>query len=187
MPVKSTLQDAENKMKKCIESAKREFGEVRTGRAHLGLIEGLHVDYFGTPTMFKELASVSIPDSRTILIQPWDPTVIPEIEKTISDSHLGITPQNDGKVVRLPIPPLSEERRKELVKVVKEMSEKSKISLRTIRRDANDKIKKMQGDKSISEDEGFKSQDSIQHLTDKYINEIEQILNEKSKQLSDIH
>lgn len=186
MSVKDLVRDTESKMKKSIESAQREFAEVRTGRAHPGLIEGLHADYFGTPTMFKELASVSVPDPRTIIIQPWDASVIPEIEKAITNSNLGITPSNDGKIVRLPIPPLSEERREELKKVVKEMAEKSRISLRTIRREANDKLKKMKSDKEISEDEEFKSHDEVQKLTDKYIKEIDTLLDEKSKSLTEI-
>jgi len=183
MPIKEIIQQTEAKMKKSIESAKREFAEVRTGRAHPGLIEGLHVDYYGTPTMFKELSSITIPDPRTVVIQPWDPTVIPELEKAISNSKLGILPSNDGKVVRLNIPPLSEERRHELQKVVKEMAEKSRISLRTIRRDANDKVKKMEHDKTIPEDDGFRAHESIQKLIDKYIKEIDVLLDEKSKAL----
>jgi len=157
MLVKELIQQTETKMKKTIESAKREFNEVRTGRAHPGLIEGMHVDYYGTPTMIKEIASISIPDPRTVLIQPWDITAITEIEKTISTSSLGAMPSNDGKVIRLNIPPLSEERRKELAKVVKDMAEKTRISLRSVRRDSNDKAKKMKADKEISEDDEFKS------------------------------
>src|SRR3990167_4622425 len=125
MNVKEIIKDTEMKMKKSIESAKREFSEVRTGRAHPGLIEGMHLDYFGTPTPFKQVASISTPDPRTVLIQPWDVTVIPEIEKAINNSKLGIVPSNDGKIVRLSVPPLSEERRNDLKKVVKEMAGKS--------------------------------------------------------------
>ena len=141
MLAKEIVKETEGKMKKALESTRREFNEVRTGRAHMGLIEGLHVDYFGTPTMFKELAAVSIPDPRTVLIQPWDASVIPEIEKTLSKSNIGGTTTTDGKIVRLLIPALSEERRNELTKVVKEMAEKSRVSLRSIRRDSNDKLK----------------------------------------------
>lgn len=184
MPVREILKDVETRMKKSVESTKREFAEVRTGRAHPGLIEGLHADYYGTPTMFKELASITIPDPKTIVIQPWDVSAIPEIEKAIQNSHLGITPMTDGKVVRLPIPPLSEERRNEMKKVVKEMAEKGKVSLRTIRRDANDKIKKMKSDKLISEDDDRRSQDVIQKVTDQYIKEIDKLYDEKSEALS---
>ncbi|OGX39528.1 MAG: ribosome recycling factor [Omnitrophica WOR_2 bacterium RIFCSPLOWO2_12_FULL_50_9] len=184
MANRELLHDTETKMKKSIESAQREFSEVRTGRAHPGLIEGLHVDYFGTLTLVKQLASISIPDPRTVLIQPWDVSVIPELEKAISNSSLGALPSNDGKIVRLNIPALSEERRQELKKVVKDMAEKARVSLRTIRRDANEKIKKMQNEKTISEDESFKSQDEIQKLTDRYIREIDKILEEKNKALT---
>jgi ribosome recycling factor len=184
MSVREVIRDVENKMKKSIEATKREFAEVRTGRAHPGLIEGLHADYYGTPTMFKELASITIPDPKTIVIQPWDASVIPEIEKAIQNSHLGITPMNDGKVVRLPIPPLSEERRNEMKKVVKDMAEKGKISLRTIRRDANDRMKKLKSDKTISEDDDRRAQDEIQKLTDQYIKEVDRLVDEKSAALS---
>lgn len=186
MALKDLVHETETKMKKSIEAARREFGEVRTGRAHPGLIEGLHVDYFGTPTLVKQIASISVPDPRTVLIQPWDVSVIPELEKAISNSNLGATPSNDGKVVRLNIPPLSEERRQELKKVVKEMAEKTRVSLRTIRRDANDRIKKLEGEKTVSEDDAFKSHEEIQKLTDKYIKEVDVLLEEKSKALLEL-
>lgn len=186
MPIKDVIKDTEGKMKKAIEAAKREFSEVRTGRAHTGLIEGFHVDYFGTPTMIKEMASVTIPDPRTIAIQPWDPSVIPEIEKAISNSNLGLTANNDGKIVRLSVPQLSEERREELKKQVKDMAERARVSLRTIRRDANDKLKKFEADKSVSKDEGFKAHDEVQKITDKFINEIDSLLEEKSNVLMDL-
>jgi len=186
MSVKEILKDTEEKMKKSIDSAKREFSEVRTGRAHPGLIEGMHVDYFGTPTPFKQLAAISTPDPRTVIIQPWDVSVIPEIEKAITNSKLGVSPTNDGKIVRISIPPLSEERRMELKKVVKDMAEKSRISLRTIRRDANDKLKKLQNDKTISEDDYFKSHEDVQKITDKYIKEIDTLLDDKGKSLMEV-
>ena len=184
MVVKDIVRDAETKMKKSIESAKREFGEVRTGRAHPGLIEGLHVDYFGTPTLVKQLASIAIPDPKTIMIQPWDPTVIPEIEKAIFNSKMGGSPSNDGKIVRVSIPALSEERREELKKVVKDMAERSRVSLRTIRRDANEQLKKLESEKKVSEDEGFRAHDEIQKLTDRYIKEVDVLLEEKNKILT---
>ena len=184
MMAKEIIRDAETKMKKSIESAKREFGEVRTGRAHPGLIEGLHVDYFGTPTMIKQLGNISIPDPKTVMIQPWDPSVIPEIEKAIMNSKMGGNPSNDGKIVRITIPSLSEERREELKKIVKDMAEKSRISLRTIRRDANDHLKKMESEKKIAEDEGFRAHDEVQKLTDRYIKEVDALLEEKSKILT---
>ncbi len=183
MITKQIVQDTEAKMKKSVESAKREFSEVRTGRAQPSLIEGMHVDYFGTPTMVKQLANVTSPDPKTIIIQPWDPSVIAELEKMIMSSKLGLTPTNDGKTMRLSIPPLSEERREEMKKIVKDMAEKSKVSLRTIRRDANDRLKKIQSEKTASEDESFKAQDEIQKTTDKYIKEIDSLLDDKSKEL----
>ena len=184
MMTREVIQDAENKMKKSIESAKREFGEVRTGRAHPGLIEGLHVDYFGTLTLVKQLASISIPDPKTIFIQPWDASVIPEIEKAISNSKMGGSPSNDGKIVRVSIPALSEERRDELKKVVKEMAERSRISLRTIRRDANDHLKKLELEKKASEDEIKRALDEVQKLTDRHIKEVDFLLEEKNKVLT---
>ena len=184
MITKPVVQDAETKMKKSIESAKREFSEVRTGRAHPGLIEGMHIDYYGTPTLVKQIANITSPDPKTVIIQPWDVTAIPELEKAILNSKLGITPTNDGKIMRLSIPPLSEERREELRKVVKDMAEKSKVSLRTIRRDANDRLKKMQLEKTASEDESFRAQDEIQKLTDKFIKEIDSLIDEKTKELT---
>ncbi|MBN1869537.1 MAG: ribosome recycling factor [Candidatus Omnitrophica bacterium] len=184
--MKEFLKETEGKMKKSVESARREFNEVRTGRAHPGLIEGMHVDYYGTMTPFKQLASISTPDPRTVMIQPWDPSIIQGIEKVIFSSNLGVTPSNDGKVIRLSIPPLSEERRHELTKVVKEMAEKSRISLRTVRRDANEKLKKMQNEKTISEDDYFKIHDDVQKLTDKYIKEIDDLLDQKNKSLTEV-
>lgn len=183
MPVKEILKDTEDKMKKTIESAHREFNEVRTGRAHTGLFEGLHVECYGSNMLLKELASISVADPKTIMIQPWDPTVIPDLERAIANSNLGLTPNNDGKIVRLNIPPLSEERRKELIKTVKDMAEKSRVSMRTIRREANDKLKKMKADKLVSEDEEFKAHESVQKLTDKHIKEIDVMLEQKEKQL----
>ena len=181
--VKDIIQQTENKMKKVLESVSREFGEVRTGRAHPGLIEGMHIDYYGTPTLLKQIAAISIPDPRLIVIQPWDPTAILEIEKAILNSKLGVSPANDGKTVRLSIPPLSKERREELTKVVRDMAENGRVSLRTIRRDANDKIKKLLADGQIPEDDSFKGQDAVQKLIDKYIKEVDRILESKNKEL----
>ena len=181
--VKDIIVQTESKMKKVLESVSREFAEVRTGRAHPGLIEGMHVDYYGTSTLLKQIAAISIPDPRLIVIQPWDPTAILEIEKAILNSKLGVSPSNDGKTMRLSIPPLSKERREELTKVVKDMAENGRLSLRTIRRDANDKFKKLLADGQIPEDDSFKGQDAIQKLIDKYIKEVDRILESKNKEL----
>jgi len=183
MSIKEIKKDAEVKMKKAIVAVQREFSEVRTGRAHPGLIEGMHVDYYGTPTLLKQLASITIPDPKTVVIQPWDPSSIGDIEKTILSSKLGVTPNNDGKLIRLNIPPLSTERREELKKVVKDMAEHGRVSLRSIRREANDKIKKSQHDHVISDDEAFRGQEDIQKLTDQYIKQVDDILTAKNKEL----
>lgn len=187
MTIKDIKKDSEVKMKKALESVQREFGEVRTGRAHPGLIEGMHINYYGTPTLLKQMASISIPDPKTVVIQPWDPTAISEIEKAILNSKLGITPMNDGKIIRLNVPPLSEERRDELKKVVKDMAEHGRVSLRTIRREANERIKKSQNEKIVSEDESFRGQDEIQKMTDVYMKDIDKVLNDKMKELEEFH
>ncbi|MFH1655416.1 MAG: ribosome recycling factor [Candidatus Omnitrophota bacterium] len=184
MKVKEIVHNTEERIKKAIEATKREFSEIRTGRASPSLVEGLRIDYYGTPTLLKQIASISIPDARLIVIQPWDLNALKEIEKAILKSNLGITPMNDGKVVRLSIPQLSTERRDELAKVVKNMAEEGRISLRTIRREANDSIKKLESDKVIAEDDRFKGQDAIQKLIDRYIKNIDQILEDKEKELT---
>lgn len=183
--IKDIVKDVDHKMKKALESVTREFSEVRTGRAHPGLIEGMHIDYYGTPTMIKTIASISIPDPKTVIIQPWDANALVEIEKAINNSKLGVSPVIDGKLVRLNIPPLSKERREELVKVVKEMAEHGRISLRTIRREANERIKKVQAESKVSEDESFRGQEEVQKLTDKYIKDVDHILEEKNKELAE--
>lgn len=183
MIVKDVVHETEIKMKKTIEAVNREFSEVRTGRAHPGLIEGLHVDYYGTLTMIKQLASISIPDARTIVVQPWDVSALAMIEQAINHSKLGITPSNDGKVIRLSVPQLSKERRDELQKVVHEMAEKGRVSLRSIRREANDKIKKLEQEKHASKDESFSGQETVQKLTDKFTKEVDGILESKNKEL----
>jgi ribosome recycling factor len=183
MVVKDVIRETEAKMKKTIEAVNREFSEVRTGRAHPGLIEGLHIDYYGTLTMIKQVASISVPDARTVVVQPWDVSAIAMIEQAINNSKLGIMPSNDGKTIRLVVPQLSKERREELKKVVHEMAEKGRVSLRSIRREANDKIKKMEQEKHASKDESFSGQEAVQKLTDKFINEIEGIVESKNKEL----
>lgn len=185
MVLKGLLKDVEEKMKKVIEATKREFSELRSGRANPKMVEGLHVNYYGTPTLLKEIASISVPEARLIVIHPWDPNAVSEIEKAIYQSNLGITPTNDGKVVRLSVPPLSSERRQELIKIVKSIAEEGRVSIRTVRKDANEKIKSLEKDKKISEDDRFKGQDEVQKLTDKYIKEIDNLLQEKEKELKE--
>ncbi len=186
MGVKETITETETRMKKALDSVVREFGEVRTGRAHPGLVEDMQVDYYGTMTPLKQMAAVSSPDASCLIIQPWDPSALAEIEKAVLNSKLGITPNNDGKVIRLVVPALSEERRKEMAKVTKDIAEKGRVSLRMIRREANDKISKMKKDNSISEDDNTKGQEVIQKLTDKYIKDVDTLLEKKNKELLNI-
>ena len=186
MTTKEILHGAEDKMKKAIESVLRQFGEVRTGRAHPGLVEGLHIDYYGTLTLLKQLASISVPDAHLIVIQPWDPTAIAEIEKAIMKSSLGITPSNDGKVIRLSVPQLSKDRRQEMVKVVHEMSEEGRVSLRTIRRDSREALEKLGKDKVISEDDKFRGIDDLQKIVDRYIAKVDELLKAKEKEVLEV-
>lgn len=185
MGVKDILRETEEKMKKAFEAMQREFHEISTGRANSSMVEGLRIDYYGTPTLLKQLASIIVPDARLILIQPWDTAAIPEIEKAVLKSNLGITPVNDSKVVRLSIPQLSKERREELSKVVKKMAEEGRISLRTIRRDAKEAIDKLEKDKLIPEDEKFRGHDSLQKIVDSYIQKVDQALAGKEKELAE--
>jgi ribosome recycling factor len=183
MTTKEILHNTEEKMKKAHDSVAREFSEVRTGRANPSLIEGLHIDYYGTPTLIKQLASISVPDAHLITIQPWDKTAIPEIEKAIMKSNLGINPSNNGTVIRLAVPPLSKERRQELAKVVHKMAEEGRVSLRTIRRDAKEALEKLEKDKAIAEDDKFRGIDELQKLVDKYIAKIDELLKSKEKEV----
>jgi len=181
--IRDVIKHTEDNMKKSQDSMMREFSEIRTGRASPHLVEGIKVDYYGTPTLLKQLAQISVPDARLIVIQPWDITAIGEIEKAIMKSNLGLNPANDGKLIRLSVPQLSKERREELGKLVKDIAERGKISLRTIRRDANEHIKKLEQEKKITEDDRFKGQETIQKMTDKHIETIDNLLKEKEKEL----
>ncbi len=183
MTTKDILHGADEKMKKAFESVTREFSEIRTGRASPVIVEGIHVDYYGTPTLLKQLASISAPDAHLLVIQPWDVSAIPEIEKAIMKSNLGITPSNDGKVVRLSVPQLSKERRQELAKLIHKMSEDGRISLRTIRRDAKEHLEKLEKDKVISEDDKFRGVDELQKQVDKYIAKVDELLKSKEKEV----
>jgi ribosome recycling factor len=183
MDTKNILVETEEKMRKGLEAVQREFAHVRTGRAQPGLVEGVHVDYYGTPTLLKQIASISVPDARLLVIQPWDVSAIPEIEKAIQKANLGLTPTNDGKVVRLSIPQLSKERREELKKQAKDMAEDGRVSLRTIRRDEIERVRHLEKDSKITEDDRFKSQEEIQKITDRYIEKIDQILKEKEEEI----
>ncbi len=180
---KEILKSTEGLMKKAIEALIRSLSEIRTGKASASLVEEIKVSCYGQLMPLKQVASVSIPDAHLILIQPWDPSTIGDIEKAIANSKLGVTPTDDGKVIRVTLPPLSEERRKELDKIVKKEAEHARISLRTIRREAKESIDKLSKDKAISEDEAFKAKEDLQKLMDKYVDEVEQKLKDKEKEL----
>jgi len=173
-------------MQTAIEALKKKFGTVRTGRASLSLLDGLAVDYYGTITPIQQVASLSIPDSRQILIQPWEQKIIPEIEKAIMKSDLGLTPMNDGKLIRINIPALTEERRIKLVKVVKKEAEDAKVAVRNIRREINEDLKKLEKEEHISEDQIKKEHDEVQKITDSFIKKIEELLDHKEKEIMEV-
>jgi ribosome recycling factor len=174
------------RMKGAIEVLKKDFGSIRTGRASLALLEGISVEYYGSQSPLNQVATLNVPDSRTISIQPWDPKVINEIEKAILRSDLGLTPTNDGKLIRINIPPLTEERRKQLVKVVKKRTEEAKVAVRNIRRDTNEQLKKLNKDKELSEDDLKKALEEIQKLTDSYIAKADEALKHKEDEIMEV-
>jgi ribosome recycling factor len=181
------IQDeARTSIIKSIESLQKDLRRIRTGRASLALLDGIMVDYYGSPTPFNQLATLSIPEARQITIQPWDSQAVPDIEKAILKSELGLNPSNDGKIVRINIPPLTAERRKELVKVVKKMGEECKVQIRNHRRDANDMLKDLKKEKQISEDDQHKAQDKIQKTTDEYIAKVDVVMTEKETEIMEI-
>lgn len=174
------------RMDAAVEALKKDFAAVRTGRASLALLDGITVDYYGTPTPLQQLASLSVPESRQMAIQPWEHKLIPEIEKAIMKSDLGLTPANDGKVIRINIPVLTEERRKQLVKVVKKRAEEAKVAVRNIRRDSNEELKKLEKEKHLSEDDVKKVQDEIQKLTDVHVKKVDEVLEHKEKEIMEV-
>ena len=176
-------QETKESMGKTVEALKIELQRIRTGRASLSILDGIRVDYYGTSTPLNQMATLAVPESRQITIQPWDASVIKDIEKEILKSDLGLTPSNDGKILRISIPPLTEERRKELVKVIHKMCEDHKITVRNIRRDSNDLLKSLKKDGDISEDEAFRSQEEVQKITDEYIQLIDECYSEKEKEI----
>ena len=184
--VDEIFEDLKERMGKSIESLKREYSRLRTGRASISLLDGIRVSYYDTPTPLNQMASLAIPDPRLIVIQPWDKTAIGDIEKAILKSELGLTPMNDGKVIRIAIPPLTEERRKELVKVARKMSEDNKVAIRNIRRDANDMLKDLKTEKEITEDDLYRSQDEVQKITDDFISQVDELCTAKEKEILEI-
>jgi ribosome recycling factor len=179
----SIYEDTRESMDKAVVALSKELQRIRTGRATLSILDGIRVDYYGTQTPLNQMATLAVPESRLITIQPWDVSVIKEIEKALLKSDLGLTPSNDGKLIRINIPPLTEDRRKELVKVVHKICEDYKISIRNMRRDANDLVKSLKKDGEVSEDDAFKAQDEIQKITDKFIGGVDECYKEKEKEI----
>lgn len=179
-------KDTRGRMDKALESLGRDYSRIRTGRASTALLDGIRVDYYGTSTPLQQLATLTIPDPRTIMIQPWDQTVLGEVEKAVLKSDLGLTPMNDGKIIRINIPPLTQERRRELVKIVKKMAEEAKVAIRNIRRDANELIKELKKDKEISEDQQFKGQEEVQKITDATIARIDETCASKEQEVMEV-
>jgi len=181
--MEAIYKDTKDKMEKAVISLKQEFSRLRTGRATPALLDGVRVEYYGSLTPLNQVANVSVPDPKMIVIQPWDQNALTAIEKAIIKTDLGLNPQTDGKIIRVPIPSLTDERRKDLVKLVKKQGEDSKVSIRNIRRQANESIKGKEKDKTISEDDSKKAQDNIQKQTDEYIAQIDKIMQTKEKEI----
>jgi ribosome recycling factor len=184
--LKEIEKAAQEKMLHSLAVLKKEFGTIRTGRATPALLDGVNVEYYGAPTPVTQVASVSIPESRSIVIQPWDPSIMGEIEKAILRANLGLTPTNDGKVIRISIPALTEERRRDLVKVARKYAEEGRVSLRNVRRDVNEQIKKLEKDGKISEDEQRRAQERVQKLTDDFTAQVNQSIEKKEKEIMEI-
>lgn len=179
------IASSEDRMKKSIASLKEGFAGLRTGRAHAGLFDKVKVNAYGTPTPLNQTANISVPEARLVVIQPWDKSLIGEIEKAIRASELSLNPSNDGKVIRIAVPPLTGERRKELVKQAKSQAEQTRVAVRNIRRDGNDELKKRLKDGTITEDDESKGSDALQKKTDSYIEQIQKILDEKEKEITE--
>ncbi len=184
--MESIIKEAIAKMNKSIEAFRQELAKVRTGKATTAILDGIKVDYYGTPTPLKQMANVSVLDAHTLSVSPWDRTAINAIDKAILQADLGLNPQNDGTNIKVPIPPLTEERRKEFVKLVKKFGEDAKIAIRNIRRDANEHLKKKQKDEKISEDLLKESEAKVQKVTNEHIAEIDQILVHKEKEIMEV-
>lgn len=180
------LKKTEERMEKSLEALDREFGSVRAGRANPSILDKISVDYYGVPTPINQMAAISVPEARMLQIQPWDASTLKEIEKAIQTADIGINPQNDGRLIRLIFPPLTEERRKELVKDIHKMAEEGKVAVRSIRRDAIEKFKAMKKDGEITEDDLAASEKDVQNLTDKYCKEIDTLTAAKEKEIMEI-
>ncbi|MGD8191047.1 ribosome recycling factor [Brevibacillus ginsengisoli] len=182
----SILKDMEERMSKTIHTLKKDLATLRTGRATPAILDKVMVDYYGSPTPISQLANINAPEPRLLLIQPWDKSALKEIDKAIQQSDIGLTPSNDGQVIRIAVPPLTEERRKDLVKVAGKDGEETKVAIRNIRRDANDDIKKLEKAGTISEDESHRHQESIQKTTDKFIAEVDKVVKDKEKDILEV-
>jgi len=182
----TAIKNSEDRMKKTIASLKDDLASIRTGRASAALFDKIRVDYYGEKSPLNQVANISIPEARLIVIQPWDRAMIGEIEKAIRTSELSLYPSNDGKVIRISIPPLTEERRKDLAKQAKNLAEQSRVAIRNIRRDGNEELKKAQKNGELTEDDESKAETELQNLTDKYIKEINHILEEKEKEIMEV-
>lgn len=183
MPINDLVKNSREQMSKSIEYFKVQLSKIRTGRATANLIDGVTVDYYGVPTPISQVAGVSVPDARTIILQPFDRSIISDIEKSIRSADLGFNPQNDGTIIRIPVPPLTEERRKEFVKMCKKIAEDTKVAIRNIRREQIDELKREEKAKLISEDERKKGEDEIQKVTDEFVKQADQFLDKKEKEL----
>jgi ribosome recycling factor len=183
---KDIFKDLESRMEKAIATFREELSRVRTGRAALSLLDSVKVDYYGNPSPLNHVANLAVPDNRMITIQPWDVKMLPEIERAIIKSDLGLTPQNDGKIIRLPIPPLNEERRKDLVKLVKKMAEEHRVAVRNVRRDGIEKLQKQEKEKIITEDQKHTMQKKVQDLTDSHIKKVDEVLAAKEKEIMEV-
>ena len=177
------LSELRQKMNKAVDALKKDFLKIRTGRASTALLNGIKVDCYDTQMPIEQVATVSAPESRLITIQPWDQTIMGNVEKSILKSELGLTPMNDGKIIRISIPPLTEERRKELAKLARKMAEENKISIRNFRREANEMLKELKAEKEISEDELYRSQDDVQKVTDEFIKKVDETTAEKEQEI----
>lgn len=186
MTIKEVLTSHEEKMQKALEALRKEYATLRAGRATSSLLDKITVEYYGTPTLVNQVANISVPEPRMIIIQPWEKNMLSVIEKAIMKSDLGLNPNNDGSVIRLNIPQLTQQRRTELVKVVHKKSEDARVAVRNLRRDANEMIKKVEKEKTISEDEAKKGQEDMQKVTDKYITEIDKIMVAKEKEIMEV-
>lgn len=184
--IKDILKITKDRMVKAVEHLTAEFVKVRTGKASVGLLEGVKVDYYGTPTPLNQVGNLNTPDYHTITVQPWDKNVIPLIEKAILNANLGLNPSSDGTIIRIPIPPLNEERRKELVKHIKKLAEEAKVSIRNIRRDEIEKLKKTEKEEHISEDDRKHGETEVQKLTDSHIKEIDSLVQKKEKEIMEV-